>query len=183
MIIFYGIKAMAWVNMCTHKSRCVVNLLRILLFMKIKLLKVLSSSIKPKTCTIAISTTFIYSLSFKTKSVEDWIFNHIQMIRFTFDGSCTIVSTLCYNPTLREVWGRHSHSRILGLMSPPGLPKTQNAIVGAKTPCIEAFFIPLERSWNLDVQNGFAWTIWASTTQVMVERRPESQTDSLTLDH
>jgi len=42
----------------------------------------------------------------------------------------------------------------MGLGSPPRLPKTQNAIVGVKTPCIEVFVIPLERSWSVDVQNG-----------------------------
>jgi len=44
----------------------------------------------------------------------------------------------------------------MGLGSPPGLPKTQNSIAGVKTPCIELFFIPLERSWSVDVQNGLA---------------------------
>jgi hypothetical protein len=34
----------------------------------------------------------------------------------------------------------------MGLESPPGLLKTQSAILGVKTPHIEAFFIPLERS-------------------------------------
>jgi hypothetical protein len=34
----------------------------------------------------------------------------------------------------------------MGLGSPLGLPKTQNAIAGVKTPCIEVFFIPLEIS-------------------------------------
>jgi hypothetical protein len=34
----------------------------------------------------------------------------------------------------------------MGLENPPRLPKIQSAIVGVKTPCIEAFFIPLERS-------------------------------------
>jgi hypothetical protein len=41
----------------------------------------------------------------------------------------------------------------------------------------------LERSWSLDVQNGLAWAIWTSTTQIMVERRVGNQTDNLTLDH
>jgi hypothetical protein len=71
----------------------------------------------------------------------------------------------------------------MGLGSPPGLLKTQSAIVGVKTPRIEAFFIPLERSWSLDVQNGLAWAIWTSAAQVMVERRARSQTGSLTPDH
>jgi hypothetical protein len=34
----------------------------------------------------------------------------------------------------------------MGLESPPGLPKIQSSIVGVKTPCLEVFFIPLERS-------------------------------------
>jgi hypothetical protein len=34
------------------------------------------------------------------------------------------------------------------------------------------FFISLERSWSLDVQNGFAWAIWTSATQVMGKIRP-----------
>jgi len=34
----------------------------------------------------------------------------------------------------------------MGLGSPPRFPKTQNAIVGVKTPRIKALFIPLERS-------------------------------------
>jgi hypothetical protein len=39
----------------------------------------------------------------------------------------------------------------MGLGSPLGLPKTQNSIVGVKTPCIEVFFIMLERSQIVDV--------------------------------
>ncbi len=34
----------------------------------------------------------------------------------------------------------------MGLESPQGLPKTQSSIAGVKTPCLEVFFIPLERS-------------------------------------
>ncbi len=40
----------------------------------------------------------------------------------------------------------------VGTWSLLGLPKTQSLIVGVKTPHIEVFFIPLERSWNLDVE-------------------------------
>jgi hypothetical protein len=64
------------------------------------------------------------------------------------------------------------------LGNPPGFPKTQSTIVGVKTPRIEVFFIPLKRSWSLDVQNGLAWAIWTSATQVMVERKSGSQTKS-----
>jgi len=71
----------------------------------------------------------------------------------------------------------------MGLRSLLGLLKIQNSIARVKTPCIEVFFIPLERSWSLDVQNGLAWAIWTSAAQVMVERRAGSQTGSLTPDH
>jgi len=47
----------------------------------------------------------------------------------------------------------------MGLGSPPGLLKTQSVIAGVKTLRIEVFFIPLERSWSVDVQNGLAWAI------------------------
>jgi hypothetical protein len=43
------------------------------------------------------------------------------------------------------------------------------------------FFIPLERSWSVDVQNGLAWAIWTYAAQVMGKRRTGSQTGSLTL--
>lgn len=46
------------------KLKCVLSQLWNLLFMKDKLLKVLSSFTKPSTCTMAILTTFMYSLSF-----------------------------------------------------------------------------------------------------------------------
>jgi hypothetical protein len=59
----------------------------------------------------------------------------------------------------------------VGTWSPSGLPKLQSSIVGVKTPCLEVFFIPLESSWSVNVKNGLAWAIWASSAQVMVERK------------
>jgi len=44
----------------------------------------------------------------------------------------------------------------MGLGSPLGLLKIHNSIAGVKTPCIEVFFIPLERSRKVNVQNGLA---------------------------
>ncbi len=61
----------------------------------------------------------------------------------------------------------------VGTWSPLGLPQFQSSIVEVKTPRLEVFFILLERPWSLDVENGLAWAIWTSTTQVMVERRSE----------
>ncbi len=71
----------------------------------------------------------------------------------------------------------------MGTWSPLGLPKTQSSIVGVKTPRIGMLFIPLERSWIVDVQNGLAWAIWTYVAQVMGKRRARSQTASLTPDH
>jgi hypothetical protein len=71
----------------------------------------------------------------------------------------------------------------VGTWSPPGLVQLQSSIAEVKTPCIEMFFIPLERPWSLDVENGLEWAIWTSTAQVMVKRRAGSQTGSLTPDH
>jgi hypothetical protein len=70
----------------------------------------------------------------------------------------------------------------MGLESPLGLPKTQSSIAGVKTSLIGVFFIPLERSWSVDVQNGLAWVIWTSASQVMVKRRAGNQIGSLTPD-
>jgi hypothetical protein len=43
------------------------------------------------------------------------------------------------------------------------------------------FFISLESSQSVDVQNGLAWAIWTSAAQVMAERKAGSQTGNLTL--
>jgi hypothetical protein len=47
----------------------------------------------------------------------------------------------------------------VGTWSPLGLPKTQSSIVRVKTPRIEVFFISMERSWSVYVQNGLVWAI------------------------
>jgi len=44
----------------------------------------------------------------------------------------------------------------MSLGSPLGLPKIQSAIAGVKTLHIEAFFISLESSQSVDVQNDLA---------------------------
>ncbi len=71
----------------------------------------------------------------------------------------------------------------MGLESPLGLLKTQSSITGVKTPRLEVFFIPLKRSWSVDVQNGLAWAIWIFGAQVMVKRKVESRTGNFTPDH
>jgi hypothetical protein len=49
--------------------------------------------------------------------------------------------------------------------------KTQSSIAGVKTPCLEVFFILLERSRSVDVENDLACAIPTSIAQVMVERK------------
>jgi hypothetical protein len=71
----------------------------------------------------------------------------------------------------------------VGTWSPLGLPQLQSSITEVKTPCLEVFFIPLERSQIVDVENGLAWAIKTSAAQVMVKRRAKSQIGNLTPDH
>jgi hypothetical protein len=40
----------------------------------------------------------------------------------------------------------------VGTWSPLGLPKLQSSIARVKTPLLHVFFIPLERSWSVDVK-------------------------------
>ncbi len=46
----------------------------------------------------------------------------------------------------------------------------------AQTTRIEAFLVSLERSWNVDIENGLALAIRKSAAQVMGKRRAGSQT-------
>jgi hypothetical protein len=51
----------------------------------------------------------------------------------------------------------------VGTWSPPGLPKFHSLNAKGKTSRLEVFFIPLEKSQSVDVQNGLAWIIWTAT--------------------
>ncbi len=86
-------------------------------------------------------------------------------------------------PYFGQVWG---WSPTLGKSwdwSPPGLPKAQKTIWKTKTPWIGVFLVSLERSWNVDIENALAFSIWTSAAQVMGKRMAGSQTGSLTPDH
>jgi len=61
----------------------------------------------------------------------------------------------------------------LGLGSLSRLLKLQSSIARVKTPCIRVFLISLENYWSVDVENGLAWAIWTSVTQVMARRKAE----------
>jgi len=60
----------------------------------------------------------------------------------------------------------------VGTWSPPGLPKTQSSIAGVKKPCIGVFFISMQRSWSLDIQNGLAWSIWTCAPKLWAKEEP-----------
>jgi len=82
----------------------------------------------------------------------------------------------CRNPTLAKCGGEAQHLEKLEIWSPLGLPNVQSSTERPQTPCIEVFLVSLERSWNVDIENGLALAIWTSAAQVMGKRRARSQT-------
>jgi hypothetical protein len=94
-----------------------------------------------------------------------------------------VLQAKCRNPTLAKCGGEAQHLEKVRSWSPPGLPNVQSSTTRPKTPCIEVFLVSLERSWNLDIENGLALAIRTSAAQVMGKRRAGSQTSSLTPDH
>jgi len=60
----------------------------------------------------------------------------------------------------------------VGTWSPPGLSQFQSSIAEVKTPRLEVFFIPLKRSWSVDVENGLAWTIQTLQHKLWSKERP-----------
>jgi len=91
--------------------------------------------------------------------------------------------TNCRNPNLTKCGGEAQHLEKLGIWSPPGLSNVQSSTVGPKTPRIGVFLVSLESSWNVDIENALAFSIWTSVAQVMGKRRAGSQIGSLTPDH
>jgi hypothetical protein len=89
---------------------------------------------------------------------------YIIFFLFCYTWKCrnpTLGISVKVKPTLPKV-GNWSFTR---------LPKTQSSNPGVKTPRIGVFFIPLERSWSVNVQNGLAWAIWTSAAQVMGKKK------------
>jgi hypothetical protein len=90
---------------------------------------------------------------------------------------------LCRNPTLAKCGGEAKHLEKWEIWSPPRLPNVQSSTARPKTPRIEVFLVSLERSWNVDIENGLTLAIQTFAAQVMGKRRAGSQTDSLTPNH
>jgi hypothetical protein len=100
-----------------------------------------------------------------------------------FALSLVSLQTHCRNPTLAKCGGEAQHLEKLEVGSLPGLPNVQSSTARPKTPCIKVFLVSLERSCNVDIENGLALAIPTSAAQVMGKRRVGSQTGSLTPDH
>jgi hypothetical protein len=93
-------------------------------------MKVLSSSVELNIYTIAISTTPLYLLNFKTRRGKNWTFNHIWMTKFTSKVSHIIVSTFSYMVSLKwkACTSSYLKSQILQITTPPlSFLSTQNA--------------------------------------------------------
>jgi hypothetical protein len=75
----------------------------------------------------------------------------------------------------KECEGMNPHTPkwppMLGVIVPKRLPNFQSVISRVKTSHIEDFFIPLESYQSVDVENGLAWAIWTSATQVMTKKK------------
>jgi hypothetical protein len=81
-------------------------------------------------------------------------------------------------PHFGQVWGWSPTLGKVESWSPPGLPNVQSSTARVKTPRIGVFLVSLERSWNVDIENGLALAIRTSAAQVMGKRRAGSQTGS-----
>jgi hypothetical protein len=79
------------------------------------------------------------------------------------------------HPYFGQVWGWSSTLGKVGIWSPLGLLNVQSSTARGKTPHVGVFLVSLERSWNVDIENGLALAIRISTAQVMGKRRAGSQ--------
>jgi hypothetical protein len=104
--------------------------------------------------------------------------SNMSPIKFCWLNLSLIVATPLWDKCEGE-----AHTPKSGSWSLPRLLKIQSLTLGVKSPRIWVFFMSLESSWSVDVQNGLAWAIWTSTAQVMGKRRARSQTGNLTSDH
>jgi hypothetical protein len=97
-------------------------------------------------------------------------YNNDVCFHFTHHG--------CRNPTLAKCGGEAQHLEKSEVGSLPGLPNVQSSTARGKTPRIGVLLVSLERSWNVDIENGLALAIRTSAAQVMGKRRAGSQTGS-----
>jgi hypothetical protein len=106
-----------------------------------------------------------------------------SMVNVINTGRDSNVTCGLSHPYFGQVWGWSPTLGKSGIWSPLGLPNVQSSTARGKTPRIGVFLVSLERSWNVDIENGLAFAIRTSAAQVMGKRRAGSQTGSLTPDH
>jgi hypothetical protein len=75
------------------------------------------------------------------------------------------------NPALAKCGGEAQHLEKLEVGSLLGLPNVQSSTARPKTPRIRVFLVSLERSWNVDIENGLALAIRTFAAQVMGKTR------------
>jgi len=78
----------------------------------------------------------------------------------------------CRNPTLAKCGGEAQHLEKVEVWSPPGLPNVQSSTTRPKTPRIGVFLVSLERSWNVDIENGLALAIRPLQPKLWANERP-----------
>jgi hypothetical protein len=111
-----------------------------------------------------------------------WQKNNIMKYIYTNFEQKKEIFYICRNPTLAKCGGEAQHLEKLELES-FGTPECSELNSKGKTPRIGVFLVSLERSWNVDIENGLALAIWTFAAQVMGKRRAGSQIGSLTPDH
>jgi hypothetical protein len=117
-----------------------------------------------------------------------YLFIYFYFCSFPFDVVILVLLCLLFYSFLSQPHFEASVRMRLALpksgnLESSGTLKTQSSIAGVKRPHLEVFFISLERSRSVDVENGLACAIPTSVAQVMVERRARSQIGNLTPDH
>jgi hypothetical protein len=84
---------------------------------------------------------------------------------------------------LREECKDETHTPEMGTWESSGAPESSEFDCKSQNSLPWRVFYIIGKLLSLDVQNGLAWPIWTSATQVMAKRKVGSQTGSLTPDH
>jgi hypothetical protein len=111
----------------------------------------------------SIATCVIYFINFTRKFIWKKKFKYINSLLVFYTK--IVYDVLCRNPTLAKCGGEAQHLEKLRIWSPQGLPNVQSSTARPKTPRIEEFLVSLERSWNVDIENGLALAIQTSYGQ------------------
>jgi hypothetical protein len=86
-------------------------------------------------------------------------------------------------PHFGQVWGWNPTLGKVGELESFGTPECSELDSKGQNTSHWGVLSSLERSWNIDIENALAFSIWTSVAQVMGKRRAGSQTGSLTPDH